>query len=251
MSFNVILETLYVSGPVAAFVFIVLIIMSVLSWGLIIATAIYFKKLANLDNKFLKEFEDTTKAIDLYKTSSTFDQDEQKVSGVKAIFSGIYKEVINIEKHIKGLNFIDPKMQSIKSNFDEVIQRTLDKVTSRENNKRERYFAFFATTSNVAPFIGLLGTVIGIIDAFAEIGRIGSADLGFVAPAISEALVATALGLFVAIPASIAFNYFKAQSSKFKETFDHFALDLLNRIQQQYFFMDQPSESSSAAEVQS
>ncbi|MBU2515218.1 MotA/TolQ/ExbB proton channel family protein [bacterium] len=249
MSFNVILDALYVSGPVAAFVFIVLIIMSILSWGLIIATAIYFKRLANLDEKFLQEFEKSSKPIDLYKDGIASDLNSEKLSGVRAIFSGIYKEVVHVEQRVKGLNFVDPKMQNLKSNFDEVIQRTIEKVTSKENNKRERYFSFFATTSNVAPFIGLLGTVIGIIDAFAEIGRIGSADLGFVAPAISEALVATALGLFVAIPASIAFNYFKAKSFRFKETFDHFALDLLNHIQQQYFIFDHTTEVSAAERV--
>jgi biopolymer transport protein TolQ len=238
MGFNVILEAFYVSGPVAAFVFLVLIIMSVLSWGLIVATAVYFKKLGAEDNDFLQVFEQADKPADLYRSIFIESDSNQKRSGVKIIFREVYREVIQVEQHIKGLNFIDPKMQTIKANFDEIMQRTLEKVKTKENNKRERFFSFFATTSNVAPFIGLLGTVIGIIDAFSEIGRIGSADLGFVAPAISEALVATALGLFVAIPASIAFNYFKAQSFKFRETFDHFTLDLLNRIQQQYFFKD-------------
>ncbi len=238
MGFNVILEAFYVSGPVAAFVFMVLIAMSVLSWGLILATAVHFKKLAAKDSNFLETFEQAEKPAALYKEQFTGGEDLQKETGVKAIFREIYKEVNRIERHVAGLNFVDTKMQTIKSNFDEIMQRTLEKVKSRENNKRDRFLSFFATTSNTAPFIGLLGTVIGITDAFTEIGRIGSADLGFVAPAISEALVATALGLFVAIPASIAFNYFKAQSNKFRETFDHFTLDLLNRIQQQYFFKD-------------
>ena len=250
MSFNVILEALYVSGPIAAFVFIVLIIMSVVSWGLIIASAIYYKRLFNVDSNFLAEFAESNRPMSLYEQMQSDEANRSsKLSGVKAIFIEIYNEVTNIEKHIGRLNFADPEMQSLKSNFDEVIQRTLEKITSRENNRRERYLSFFATTSNIAPFIGLLGTVIGIIDAFAEIGRVGSADLGFVAPAISEALVATAMGLFVAIPASIAFNYFKAQSTKFRETFDHFGLDLLNRIQQQYFFSFQAEEGGSQEEI--
>lgn len=237
MGYNVVFEAFYVSGPVAASVFLVLIILSVLSWGLILATAIYFKKLAAADLSFLSLFAQTDKPVDLYRSSATAGSSLEKVAGVRAIFSEIYREVIQIEKQVAGLNFIDPRMQTIKANFDEMIQRTLIKVKSRENNKRERYFGFFATTSNIAPFIGLFGTVIGIIDAFNAISKAGSADLGFVAPAISEALVATALGLFVAIPASIAYNYFKAQSFKFRETFDQFTLELLNRIQQQYFFV--------------
>ncbi|MCG8337290.1 MAG: MotA/TolQ/ExbB proton channel family protein [Proteobacteria bacterium] len=238
MGINVFIDAFYVSGPINSLVFLVLIVMSILSWGLILATAVYFRKLAAADLNFLQRFNEAEKPLDLYKSDlEDKEQNGQKIAGVKAIFREIYKEVIEIEQHVVGLNFIDPRMQTIKNNFDEIIQRTLEKVKSRENNKRERFFGFFATTSNIAPFIGLLGTVIGIIDAFVAIAKAGSADLGFVAPAISEALVATALGLFVAIPASVAFNYFKAKSFKFRETFDHFTLDLLNRIQQQYFFV--------------
>ncbi|MBU3914684.1 MotA/TolQ/ExbB proton channel family protein [bacterium] len=244
MGFNAFFEAFHVSGPIATFVFLVLIIMSILSWGLIVATAIYFKKLSTADSQFLKQFEQTKKPLDLYRKDSNSESNGEKTAGVKAIFREIYKEVSQIEKRVSGLNFADPTMQTIKSNFDEIIQRTLLKVKNRENNKRERYFGFFATTSNVAPFIGLLGTVLGIIDAFNEISKMGSADLGFVAPAISEALVATALGLFVAIPASIAFNFFRAKSNRFREIFDHFTLDLLNRIQQQFFFVPSVSEAN-------
>lgn len=209
--------------------------MSVTSWGLIFSTAIYFRKLAIEDNAFLSQFEETDHPGDLYRSKFSAPTNPGKSAGLTAIFKEIYKEVAYIEDHVVSLNFIDPKMQTIKSNFNEIINRTLWKVKNRENNKRERFFSFFATISNVAPFVGLLGTVIGIIDAFTAIGEMGSADLQFVAPAISEALVATALGLFVAIPASVAFNYFRAKSQKFRELFDLFTSDLLNRIQQQYF----------------
>lgn len=244
------------SGPIAGFVFFVLVLMSVVSWGLIIATAVYFKRLAAEDIAFLELFSQKGTPTELYISQGSQENSDLKVVGVRAIFSEIYHEVVKLEKQVTGLNFNDPRMQMIKTNFDEMIQRTLVKVKNRENNKRERFFAFFATTSNTAPFIGLLGTVIGIIDAFSIIGKMGSADLGFVAPAISEALVATALGLFVAIPASIAFNYFRAQSFKFRETFDQFTMDLLNQIQQQYFLKNlsgtdhfEPQVESSGLEI--
>ena len=233
------LEVLYVSDPFSGFIFLILVVMSVLSWGLIIATAIYFGRLAASDKEFLEKFEQSS-PLDLYKSDT--DEDE-KISGVRAIFKEIYRQVLIIEKHVEGLNFIDPKMQTIRSNFNELIQRTLEKMKSRENSRRERYLSFFATVSNIAPFVGLLGTVMGIIDAFNAISKMGSADLGFVAPAISEALVATALGLFVAIPASVAYNYFRAKSHVFRIRFDHFTVDLLNRIQQQYFFVKSQNES--------
>lgn len=232
------LEVLYVSDPFSGFIFLILVVMSILSWGLIIATAIYFGRLAASDKEFLEKFEQSS-PLDLYKSDT--DEDE-KISGVRAIFKEIYRQVLIIEKHVEGLNFIDPKMQTIRSNFNELIQRTLEKMKSRENSRRERYLSFFATVSNIAPFVGLLGTVMGIIDAFNAISKMGSADLGFVAPAISEALVATALGLFVAIPASVAYNYFRAKSHVFRIRFDHFTVDLLNRIQQQYFFVKSQNE---------
>lgn len=237
MGLNVFIEAFYVSGPIASFVFFVLIAMSVLCWGLIIATAVHFSRLKKADQLFYQHYLESDKPADLFYaiSDSEFGLDEMKASGLRILFIEIYKEVVTVEKHVVRLNFIDKKMQTIKANFNEMIQRSLQKVKNRENNKRERFFSFFATTSNVAPFIGLLGTVVGIINAFAAIGKAGSADLNFVAPAISEALVATALGLFVAIPASIAFNFFKAKSGRFRESFDEFSLDLLNRIQQQYF----------------
>lgn len=238
MTYSVIIEAFYVAGPLGILVFAILIVLSIVSWGLIFATAVYFRRLHKEDKDFLEQFESADRPADLYKNKLSEEGSDVKSTGVKAIFKEIYREVVNIEDHVAGLNFVDAKMQTIKSNFDEIIGRTLQKAKNKENTKRERYFSFFATTSNVAPFLGLLGTVIGIIDAFAEIGRVGSADLQFVAPAISEALVATALGLFVAIPASVAFNYFRARSHEFRQTFDIFTIDLLNRIQQHYFFKD-------------
>ena len=88
-----------------------------------------------------------------------------------------------------------------------------------------------ATTSNIAPFLGVLGTVVGIINAFTAIGNMGSADLSVVAPAISEALVATALGIFVAIPSSAAFNMISYWTQILGQKFDRFTMILLNRMQ--------------------
>ena len=235
MSYEVIIEAFSVSGPVGILVFVTLLVLSVVCWGLIISTLIQLDRLTKIDKLFFDQFNQADQPKDLFDAILKSKEDEEKKGGLKTLFVAVYNEVVTIEKNIPGLNFIDPKMAMVKSNFDETINRTLRRVRARENSKRERFFGVFATTSNVAPFIGLMGTVIGIIDAFSVIGRAGNADLAFVAPAISEALVATALGLFVAIPASVAFNYFKAKSLRFSENFDHFSLVLLNRIQQQFF----------------
>ena len=97
--------------------------------------------------------------------------------------------------------------------------------------RRDKNLAMLGTTSNIAPFLGVFGTVVGIINAFALIGKMGSADLSVVAPAISEALIATALGIFVAIPSSAAFNFFQYRIQHLSQSFDRFAKIMLNRIQ--------------------
>ena len=98
------------------------------------------------------------------------------------------------------------------------------------SERREKLLSILATTSNIAPFLGVLGTVIGIIGAFAAIGKMGSADLAVVAPAISEALIATALGIFVAIPSSAAFNLIGYWTQILSQKFERFTAIMLNRL---------------------
>jgi biopolymer transport protein TolQ len=100
-------------------------------------------------------------------------------------------------------------------------------------SKQEIYLPFLATTGNVTPFVGLLGTVLGIINAFAEIGRQGTASIAAVAPGVAEALVATAAGLFAAIPAVIAYNYFLTRIRKAAFRAEAFSIEFLNRLRTQ------------------
>jgi biopolymer transport protein TolQ len=97
--------------------------------------------------------------------------------------------------------------------------------------RTEAELPFLATTGNVTPFIGLLGTVLGIIDAFREIGVQGTASIAAVAPGVAEALVATAAGLFTAIPAVIAYNYFLARVRRMAFQMDRFAIELTNALE--------------------
>jgi Biopolymer transport proteins len=98
-------------------------------------------------------------------------------------------------------------------------------------NVEKKSLSYLATISNIAPFLGVLGTVIGIINAFAAIGKMGSAELAVVAPAISEALIATALGISVAIPSSIGFNLFQYRVEILAQKFDRFSAILRNRLE--------------------
>jgi biopolymer transport protein TolQ len=95
-------------------------------------------------------------------------------------------------------------------------------------SKLERRITFLATAASVSPYIGLFGTVIGIMIAFNRIGATGSTNLAIVAPGISEALIATAMGLFAAIPAVLAYNHFTHRVKEFAGTMDDFALEFLN-----------------------
>jgi biopolymer transport protein TolQ len=112
----------------------------------------------------------------------------------------------------------------------EAIDRAMRRNTSLEIARLERYLPFLATTASAAPFIGLFGTVWGVMTAFHGIGQQGSASLAVVAPGISEALVATAAGLGAAIPAVIGYNYFVNRVKQWATEMDGFRLDLLNLL---------------------
>ena len=111
------------------------------------------------------------------------------------------------------------------------VERVLGHAIQEQITRSEAYLPFLATTGNTTPFIGLLGTVLGIIDAFREIGVQGTASIGAVAPGVAEALVATAAGLFAAIPAVIAYNYFLGLSRKLAFRMDRFAIELTNALE--------------------
>ena len=115
------------------------------------------------------------------------------------------------------------------------LERAVLKGTIDQMNRMERAVSFLATTGNTAPFIGLFGTVWGIMDSFRGIGLKGSANLAVVAPGISEALVATAAGLAAAIPAVVAFNYFTHRISALRAEMDIFASDFLSAFERQFF----------------
>jgi biopolymer transport protein TolQ len=108
-----------------------------------------------------------------------------------------------------------------------VVERTASHLAQSQLSRLEAYLPFLATTGNITPFVGLLGTVMGIIDAFREIGSQGTASISAVAPGVAEALVATAAGLFTAIPAVIAYNYFLIRIRNTAFRLDSVTLELL------------------------
>jgi biopolymer transport protein TolQ len=111
------------------------------------------------------------------------------------------------------------------------VARALRRATTQETQRLERYLTFLATTGSTAPFIGLFGTVWGIMDSFRGIGLTGSASLAVVAPGISEALVATAIGLVAAIPAVMGYNHFVNKVNVLTGEMDNFSQEFLNIVQ--------------------
>jgi len=114
-----------------------------------------------------------------------------------------------------------------------VVERSLRKTAIDQSNRLERALSFLATTGNTTPFIGLFGTVWGIMESFRGIGLKGSANLAVVAPGISEALIATAAGLAAAIPAVVAFNYFNNKVTVLRSEMDLFSADFLGLVERQ------------------
>ena len=144
-----------------------------------------------------------------------------------------YSELVRMKK-IQGT----PGTQNGDTTIDglaDYVERSLKRTVLSQGSRLEKALSFLATAGNTAPFIGLFGTVWGIMESFQGIGQKGSASLAIVAPGISEALIATAAGLFAAIPAVIAFNYFSNQVSEMKSEMDTFSADFMAMIERQIF----------------
>ena len=126
----------------------------------------------------------------------------------------------------KGLAVIGSKVDELAQN----VERTMRRESQARIQLLESRLQFLATTASASPFIGLLGTVYGIMNAFEEIGKTGSATLGSIAPHISEALVTTAFGLIAAIPATVFYNYFLSFLTKFENESSNITSDFINQI---------------------
>jgi biopolymer transport protein TolQ len=122
-----------------------------------------------------------------------------------------------------------PVVRSLES-----LSRSLARAATVEATRLERRLSFLATTASVTPFIGLFGTTWGIMDAFGDIGRMGSANLTVVAPGISEALITTAMGLASAIPAAVFYNFFSSRVRVLSSMMDDFALEFLNIVERNF-----------------
>lgn len=180
------------AGPVVKAVMLLLTSASIVSWGIIFQRSMLLNKarssLAEFENQFWS-------GADLNQLFNGLDRRKQELSGLESIFFAGFNEFLRLRQ--RGLHF-DAVMEG--------IQRAMRVVHARERDKLENQLAFLATVGSTSPYVGLFGTVWGIMTSFQALGHVSQATISMVAPGISEALIATAMGLFAAIPAVIAYN---------------------------------------------
>ncbi len=205
------------AGPVAKAIMVILLFFSIVSWTIIL---IKFKQYSRTESEGDRFFR-AVKEADSFKKLISIYRDSQDNAFYRLVLA-CYKEVTSRQKENPG---------KVHKEDLPVIENMLRIAISDESVKLERRLSFLATTANTAPFIGLFGTVWGIMDSFREIGVRGTTSLAVVAPGISEALIATAIGLATAIPAVLAYNYFLGRLKRILSRMENAAIYLINIIE--------------------
>lgn len=216
------------TGLVVKLVLILLIYFSVVSWAIIFYKLLQVYR-ANKESERFLEFFWKTKRFDTISTQL----DRFPNSPLSLMFNEGYTELKKlIEAGEQQVD--DPTIISTDVGGIDNITRALRRATTSEITRLEKYTTFLATTGSTAPFIGLFGTVWGIMTAFKGIGETGSASLAVVAPGIAEALIATAIGLVAAIPAVMGYNHFQNKIRVVVAQMDNFSTEFLNIVQRSF-----------------
>jgi biopolymer transport protein TolQ len=214
-----VLDLILNAGPVGKAVLVILLVFSVVSWALIVEKWWQFRRVKRETLSFLKTYRESRRPAAALAAVK-----RHRESPLAQLYAAAYQEAFGTE------NRLDDGEDGLGPERLEPAQRAMRRAASHEVARLERYLPFLATTASAAPFIGLFGTVWGIMTAFHGIGQQGSASLAVVAPGISEALIATAFGLGAAIPAVVGYNYFVNRVRHWATEMDGFALDLLNLL---------------------
>jgi len=201
-------------------VLLVLVFFSVFSWGVIFFKRKTLKAASSQSKKFLKVFRRSNDFTEVNQAAKRY-----RSSPLASLFRSGYKELVHLRKSSEGI---------LSSENLESINRALAKASNNEINNLEKMMSFLATTGSVTPFIGLFGTVWGIMDAFNKIGILRSASVQTVAPGIAEALIATAAGLFAAIPAVIAYNHYLHRIKGVISEIEDFSLEFISFAEKLY-----------------
>ena len=203
--------------PLTFAILLILLIFSIFSWAIIFAKWGAFRGARRANTRFLRAFRKAN-GLDAIGVAS----EQFRPAPLVALFDFGYEEVT---RQVKSRGTVNNAV---------AIERTLQLGTSEELAKLERNMGWLATTASVSPFIGLLGTVLGIIRSFEQLSTGGGSSLRAVGPGISEALIATAVGLFAAIPAAVAYNYFGHVIKEMGARMEDFTLEFLNLTERTY-----------------
>lgn len=221
------------AGYVVKGVMVVLLTFSIVCWGIILTKAIALSRARKDTQLFFDAFRESRKFSVLYAEAKQF-----TFSPLAHVFKAGYAELSRLSRiqssAQKAPEDSPQEMEYERTAMDNVV-RSLQQAVTAERARLERGVNFLATTGSSAPFIGLFGTVWGIMESFRQIGVMKSASLAVVAPGIAEALIATAAGLAAAIPAVIFYNYFLSRINSISTEMDNFSSELINIIERIYW----------------
>jgi len=217
-------------GAVSKAVLFLLFLFSVVSWAVILYKWRVFKTADREDQRFFTAFTKIRDLEELYRQSKRVDG-----SPSARVFQGIMDRLWTAQQN----DGVGSPYGSVSAGRElspaaadrHYVDKTVSYLVQNQISYLESYLPVLATTGNITPFIGLLGTVMGIIDSFREIGLQGTASIAAVAPGVSEALIATAAGLFTAIPAVIAYNYYLSRIRKTVFRVESFTVEVMHSLQ--------------------
>jgi biopolymer transport protein TolQ len=212
------MDMLSSSSALGLAVLFILVVLSVISWAIVIAKILQFRRVKADSQGFSSVFWES-------RNFARIDDSARRFVGspLVSVFSAGYREFSKILQDNSGGRAGNEEIRS--------LNLALKRAEAEESQKLEQGLTFLATTASAAPFIGLFGTVWGIMHAFHGLGQAKSSSIQAVAPGISEALVATAVGLGAAIPAAVAFNYFSVSVRRFREGMNRFSTEFINMAQ--------------------
>lgn len=205
---------------VVQLVMLILLVASVVSWAFIFSKRRELKDALLVADEFEQRFWSGANLSDLYKQLSSGPYESE---GVETIFIAGYREFARNRQQEE----IDPAL------LVESAHRAMRVAYAREMDKLDRRLPFLATVGSTSPYVGLFGTVWGIMNSFRSLGNVQQATLALVAPGISEALIATAIGLFAAIPAVVAYNRFATSLGRLSSRYDVFMDEFVSLLQRQ------------------
>jgi biopolymer transport protein TolQ len=202
-------------GPIAIGVLVLLLIASLYSWMVILGKMSSFKRATNQSRRFIRAFRKASRLQEIAALTGDYG-----ASPLAQVFEDVY------ETYKRQTGGSGPPRSLAP------LERTAQTASSEAVTILERRMTWLATIGSTAPFVGLFGTVMGVVDAFSGLGQAGVATLRAVAPGIAEALITTAAGLFVAVPAVVAYNQFTARIRMFASATDDFCRELLNSLEE-------------------